>query len=719
MSIDGFQLTRRAFLAASGLVIGFAVMPKALARGLSTAATPDTAPATLAMNAFVRIGFDDTVTILSKHLEWGQGVFSGLAALVAEELDADWSQMRAMHAPVDEKLYANLVTVQRQRPIQSTFGSTSIPNSYEQYRRAGATARAMLVGAAAEAWALPAGEITITKGVISHARSGKSSKFGALVKQAARQTPPATITLKKPEDFILIGKELPRLDVPDKTDGKVVYTLDIAIDDMLVAVVKHPDHFGATVKAFDDSETRKVAGVVAVKPLQAGVAVYASDSYSAIKGRDRLKVEWDLSAAETRSSEQLETAYAARLGEPGLEALKSGDVETALAGDNMHRHADRFVFPFLAHAPMEVMDAVFVPAADGSVDIIAGSQTQSYDRDAVAGVLKLDRDQVRITTQLAGGGFGRRGIFGNPFMAEAASLFAALGGKRPVKYFHSREDDIRGGFYRPMYLHELRGAVDRSGKLVAWDHAIVGQPILPIPGIDPFMMKWTQHIPYHIPNIRVRAHNEKLAVPPMPWRGVGFNPACFAIETFIDELLEMAGQDPVAGRLANLSDERAKAVLERVAGMCDWGIHPTQGRQRGVALVQAFGSYIAQVAEVSRKPDGTPRVHAVWCAIDCGIVVNPNMVRAQLEGGIGFGLDATLFSEITLTEGGRVVQSNFHDYRTLRINEMPRIEVAILKSDRDPSGVGEAGVPPVAPAVANAWRKLTGKSVRRLPMVRA
>lgn len=714
MIADDIMPTRRAFLTASGLVIGFAIVPKALAATRSEQG----AAASQAMNAYVKVGFDDSVTIMSKHLEWGQGVFSGLAALVAEELDADWSQMRAVHAPADEKLYANLVNVGG-APIQGTFGSTSIPNSYEQYRRAGATARAMFVAAAAAKWTVPAEEVMISKGVISHKASRRTSRFGALVELAAAQTPPETPALKKPADFVLIGKELPRLDVPDKTNGKAMFTMDAAVDGMLVAVVRHSDNLGAKLKSFDDGEARKVPGVVDVKPLPAGVAVYATDSYSALKGREQLKVEWDLSEAETRSTPELEAAYAKRIGGPGLEALKSGDVDKALAGENLHHLSSRFLFPYLAHAPMEVMDAIIVPAQDGSVDIIAGSQTQSFDKDAVSRTLKLERNQVRIDTQLAGGGFGRRGIFGNPFMAETALLLTGAGGKRPIKYFHSREDDIRGGFYRPMYLHDLGAAMDRNGKLVAWDHAIVGQPVIPRDAPDPFMIEWTHHLPYDMPNIRVQTYNEKSPVPPMPWRGVSFNPACFAIETVMDELLEMAGQDPVAGRLANMTDEHARAVIERVAAMSGWGSALPEGRQRGVAFTHAFGSYIAQVAEVSRTEDGTPRVHKVWCAIDCGIVINPNMVRAQIEGGIGFGLGAALFSEITLGEGGGVVQSNFHDYRTLRINEMPDVEVAILKSDRNPSGVGEAGVPPIGPAVANAWRKLTGEKVRRQPMVRA
>jgi len=713
MTHHDFRLSRRAFLAGSGLVIGFAVVPKGFAaatQGVPAGGTPDLLP----INTFVKVGTDDTVTILSKHIEFGQGPFTGLATLVAEELDADWSQMRAVHSPADDKAYANLMF-----GMQGTGGSTAIANSYEQYRQAGATARAMLVAAAAEEWGVPAGEIAVARGVISHKASGKTSGFGALADKAAKQTPPEKPVLKDPKDFVLIGKELSKLDTVAKSTGKAVFTLDVLADNMMVAVVKHPDHFGATVKSFDDAETRKVPGVVDVKQVSAGVAVYANDTYSALKGRELLKVEWDLSKAETRSSTELTAAFSEKLSTKGLSATDNGNVDEAFAADGVKSLEADITFPFLAHAPMEPLDAAFVPAEDGSVDVYTGAQFPGGDHMAAAKALGLDPGKVRLNTQLAGGSFGRRAQFGSPYMTEAAEVFKASGGKRPLKHLWTREDDLRGGFYRPMYVHRLKGGIDKDGRIVGWSQTIVGQSIMGKADLDETSVEGASNLPYAIPNLRVQAHNEQLVVPPLWWRSVGHTHTGFAVETFVDELLQMAGKDPVEGRLALIADERFSGVLKRAAEMAKWGSGVPEGRERGVAVVKSFGTYVAQIVELSRNEDGTPRVHAVWCATDCGVAINPNVIKAQMEGGIGYGLGAVLFDEITLGDGGKIVQSNFHDYRSLRINEMPHVEVSVIASTEPPTGVGEPGVPPVGPAVANAWRKLTGEAVRRLPIVSA
>ncbi|MGE0281247.1 MAG: molybdopterin cofactor-binding domain-containing protein [Rhizobiaceae bacterium] len=713
MTHHDFRPSRRAFLAGSGLVIGFAVMPKGFAaatQGVPAGGTADLLP----INTFVKVGTDDTVTILSKHIEFGQGPFTGLATLVAEELDADWSQMRAVHSPADDKVYANLLF-----GVQGTGGSTAIANSYEQYRQAGATARAMLVAAAAEEWGVPAGEIAVARGVISHKASGKTSGFGALADKAAKQTPPEKPALKDPKDFVLIGKDLPKLDTEAKSTGKAVFTLDVLADNMMVAVVKHPDHFGATVKSLDDAETRKVAGVLDVKQVSSGVAVYANDTYSALKGRELLKVEWDLSKAETRSSTELTAAFSEKLGVKGLSATDSGNVDDAFAAGGVKTLEADIAFPFLAHAPMEPLDAAFVPAEDGTVDVYTGAQFPGGDHMAAAKVLGLDPGKVRLNTQLAGGSFGRRAQFGSPYMTEAAEVFKASGGKRPLKHLWTREDDLRGGFYRPMYVHRLKGGIDKDGKIVGWSQTIVGQSIMGKADLDETSVEGASNLPYAIPNLRVQAHNEQLVVPPLWWRSVGHTHTGFAVETFVDELLQIAGKDPVEGRLALITDQRFAGVLKRAAEMAKWGSAVPEGRERGVGVVKSFGTYVAQVVELSRQEDGTPRVHSVWCATDCGVAINPNVIAAQMEGGIGYGLGAVLFDEITLGDGGKIVQSNFHDYRSLRINEMPHVEVSVIASTEPPTGVGEPGVPPVGPAVANAWRRLTGEAVRRLPIVSA
>lgn len=714
MTIQEISTTRRAFLAGTGgLVIGFALMPKVSAFAAESGVQAGGPDSLVTLNTFVRIGTDDMVTILSKHIEFGQGPFTGLATLVAEELDADWGQMRAVHSPADDKVYANLAF-----GLQGTGGSSSIANSYEQFRKAGATARAMLVAAAANEWNVPASEITVEKGRVKHAGSGKESGFGALATQAAGIKPPSNVNLKNPANFTLIGQELPKLDTFSKTNGQAIYTLDIVPDNLLVAVVAHPDHFGAAVKSFDDSEARKVKGVVDVKQLPQGVAVYADNTFAALKGRSVLKVEWDLSKAETRSSNQLSADYAKALSEKGIVASDKGDVEKAFGDANLKILEAQIIFPFLAHAPMEPLDAVFIKAADGSLDVYNGAQFPGMDKATAAKIVGLDPSKVRLNTQITGGSFGRKAQFGSPYMQEAAAVFAATDQSRPVKHMWTREDDIRGGYYRPMYLHKMRGAIDADGRIVAWDQAIVGQSILAKADLDSTSVEGASDLPYDVPNLRVVSHNVNLSIPPLWWRSVGHTHTGFAVETFLDELFQMAGKDPVLGRLQQLKeDPRYAGVLNKAAELADWGGKVPEGRERGVAVVKSFNTYVGQVVEVSAGTDGVPRVHKVWCAVDCGVAINPNVIKAQMEGGIGYGLGAVLFDAVTLGEGGAIMQSNFHDYRSIRINEMPDVEVAVIKSDAPPTGVGEPGVPPVGPATANAWRRLTGAPVRSLPIV--
>jgi isoquinoline 1-oxidoreductase beta subunit len=714
MTIQEISTTRRAFLAGTGgLVIGFALMPKVSAFAAESGVQAGGPDSLVTLNTFVRIGTDDMVTILSKHIEFGQGPFTGLATLVAEELDADWGQMRAVHSPADDKVYANLAF-----GLQGTGGSSSIANSYEQFRKAGATARAMLVAAAANEWNVPASEITVEKGRVKHAGSGKESGFGALATQAAGIKPPSNVNLKDPANFTLIGQELPKLDTFSKTNGQAIYTLDIVPDNLLVAVVAHPDHFGAAVKSFDDSEARKVKGVVDVKQVPQGVAVYADNTFAALKGRSVLKVEWDLSKAETRSSNQLSADYAKALSEKGIVASEKGDVEKAFGDANLKILEAQIIFPFLAHAPMEPLDAVFIKAADGSLDVYNGAQFPGMDKATAAKIVGLDPSKVRLNTQITGGSFGRKAQFGSPYMQEAAAVFAATDQSRPVKHMWTREDDIRGGYYRPMYLHKMRGAIDADGRIVAWDQAIVGQSILAKADLDSTSVEGASDLPYDVPNLRVVSHNVNLSIPPLWWRSVGHTHTGFAVETFLDELFQMAGKDPVLGRLQQLKeDPRYAGVLNKAAELADWGGKVPEGRERGVAVVKSFNTYVGQVVEVSAGTDGVPRVHKVWCAVDCGVAINPNVIKAQMEGGIGYGLGAVLFDAVTLGEGGAIMQSNFHDYRSIRINEMPDVEVAVIKSDAPPTGVGEPGVPPVGPATANAWRRLTGAPVRSLPIV--
>jgi len=715
MGIQNIRPTRRSFLAGSGLVIGVALAGKSRAASALIQGDPaDVEGPASPLNAFVRVSPDGTVTVLSKHIEFGQGPYTGLTTLVAEEIDADWSQMRVEAAPANDEVYANLAF-----GLQGTGGSTAIANSYEQMRRAGATAKAMLVAAAAEAWGVPAGEINVSKGRIRHEASGNEAGFGEFAEKAAQMDPPSDVPLKDPKDFVLIGKDRPKLDTPEKTNGKAVFTLDVLAEDMLIAVVAHPHHFGATVKSFDDTETRKVPGVVDVQQIPQGVAVYAENTFAALKGRAALEIEWDLSKAETRSSEEIYDDYRAETSNPGLEAANNGDVEAALSSEGITSLDTEIVFPFLAHAPMEPLDAVLIRAEDGSIDCYNGAQFPGQDKAAIADVCGVDPQKVRVNTQLAGGSFGRRAQFGSPYMREAAAVFKASGMNRPVKHMWTREDDIRGGFYRPIYVHSIKGAIDGDGNITGWDHKIVGQSIMNKDELDETSVEGTSDMPYAIPNLRVYSHQPKIGVPVLWWRSVGHTHTAFAVETFLDRLLEQAGKDPVEGRLALLEGSpRHVGVLKKVAEIADWGSPVPEGRQRGVAVHKSFDTYVAEIAEVSIGDDGMPKVHKVWCAVDCGVAVNPNIIKAQMEGGIGYGLGAILYDSVDLDRGGAVVQSNFHDYRSLRINEMPEVEVAIIESSEAPTGVGEPGTPPIGPAVANAWRRLTGQPVQRLPLSR-
>jgi isoquinoline 1-oxidoreductase beta subunit len=720
MTAHDLDLSRRNLLKGAGaLVIGFSLPQSGRAQSGAAQVFKPGGEAVFAPNAFVRIAADDSVTVMIKHIEFGQGPFTGLATLVAEELDADWSQMRAEHAPADAKLYANLAF-----GMQGTGGSTAIANSWEQMRRAGATARAMLVQAAAAAWKVPAAEITVEKGVLKHA-SGKQGRFGEFAEAAARLQAPAEVKLKDPAQFRLIGKEgaVSRLDSRGKSTGKTEFTIDIRTPEMLTVVVARPPRFGGKVASFDASEARKVKGVVDVQQLSSGVAVYATGMWPALKGREALKVSWDESAAEKRGTRELTAEYRRLARTPGLTAGRHGDAEAVLAKAEKVIEAE-YLFPYLAHAPMEPLDGYLEWNAQGALARF-GSQLQTGDHQAIARVLGLPPEKVQVETMLSGGSFGRRAQPTMELAVELAEAARAIGPNRPVKLVRTREDDLSGGYYRPLFLHRLRGAV-KDGKVVAWSSAIVGQSFLkgsPFEamiknGIDPVMVEGASELPYEVADFRCDLHTVEVGVPTLWWRSVGHTHTGYAVECFIDQLLQEAGQDPVAGRLALMGKhQRLANVLKAVADLAKWnGPGPVDGRARGVAVVESFGSYVAQIAEVSLGEGGEPKVHKIWCAVDCGIAVNPDIIRAQMEGGIGFGLGHALYGEITL-DAGKPVQSNFDSYRSLRINEMPEVEVRIVPSTEKPTGVGEPGVPPTGPAVANALARLGRERPRSLPMV--
>jgi isoquinoline 1-oxidoreductase beta subunit len=706
-------------IAGAGLTIGISLSDRARAAAGTATVASATAGGVFAPNAFVRINPDNSINVVIKHLEMGQGTYTGLATLVAEELDADWDQIVAESAPADATLYNNLLM----GPTQGTGGSTAIANSFEQMRRAGAAARAMLVGAAATEWGVPVSEITVLKGVLSHKPSARSATFGAMSSSAAEQPvpDPQSLKLKSPKDFRYIGKSMPRKDV-GKTDGTAIFTQDIKLSGMLTAVVLHPPRFGARVAGIRDQRARDSSGVVDVVQIPSGVAVIARDFWSAKKGRDLLEVDWDEGNALKRGSAELLDEYRSRAARPGLVARNDGDTGVALAGAAKVIEAT-YEFPFLAHATMEPMNCV-VQVNEQSCEIWNGAQLHTTDQALVASVLGIPDRQVKINTLYAGGSFGRRANPHADYVVEATHIARTKKGT-PVKLVWTREDDTRAGYFRPMYVHRIRAGLDEDGNPVAWEQRVVGQSILAgtlfeefavKDGIDASSVEGASTLPYRIPNLRVDLHTVDAGVPVQWWRSVGHTHTAYSTETFVDELAAAAGRDPVEFRAALLKDHpRHLRVLKLAAEKAGWGSELPQGRTRGVAVHESFNSFVAQVAEVSLQENGGFRVERVVCAVDCGIAVNPDVIVAQMESGIGFGLSPLLMSEITL-DNGKVVQSNFHDYQVLRINQMPEIEVHIVPSAEPPTGVGEPGTPPIAPAVANALFAATGRTFHRLPL---
>lgn len=707
--------SRRDFMKA----VGFA--GAGLTLGLRLPSLIDTAEAAdgpFAPNAFVRIAPDNRITVVIKHLEMGQGTYTGLSTIVAEELDADWSQVQPEGAPADATRYSNSMF-----GAQGTGGSSSIANSWEQLRQAGAAAKAMLIAAAAAEWDVPAAEVTTSGGVLRHERSGRSATYGEMSNPAARQPvpDPATVKLKEPKDFVLIGKERLKRKDTGKADGTAIFTQDIQMDGMLTAVVAHAPRFGGKVKSVKDGRARDVAGVVDVVQIPTGVAVLAHDFWSAKKARDLLEIEWDETNAFKRSSTELFDEYRELAGRPGASARNDGDVEAALRKAGQIVEAT-YEFPYLAHATMEPMNCV-VRVNDGSCDIWNGAQLQTGDQASVAGVLGIPMEQVNIEMLYAGGSFGRRANPHSDYVVEAAQVAKTRKGV-PVKLVWTREDDTQAGYFRPMYVHRIRGAIDAEGNPVAWEQRIVGQSIFADTafeaviqnGIDNSSVEGASTLPYSIPNLRVDLHTTKVGVPVQWWRSVGHTHTAYSTETFMDELAKAAGRDPVEFRRALLKGHpRHLGVLNLAAEKSGWGTPLSEGRYRGIAVHESFSSFVAEVAEISMQDDGNFRVERVVCAIDCGIAINPDVIRAQMESCIGYGLSPLLMSEITLDEG-RVVQTNFHNYQVLRIDRMPKVEVHIVPSSAPPTGVGEPGTPPIAPAVANALFAATGKRHHSLPL---
>lgn len=709
-------LSRRRFLVGAaatgtGIAVGFRVLPLA-AEGTAAPASP--------FQSYLEIGEDGRVTVLSSQFEMGQGSYHGLATLVVEELDCDWNDVEVLGASGNLATYGNIMWG---GTAQGTGGSTSMATSWDRYRQAGATAKAMLKAAAAEAWGVPAGEIEAAAGVLRHAASGREAGFGEMAAAAAAQPVPGEVTLKTPAEWTQIGNpEVLRYDRFGKTDGTQDFTLDVQLPGMLTAAMIHPPKFGATLVRFDGEAAKAMPGVVEVVAVPRGIAVVAEDTWSAINATWSVEAEWDESEAETRGSEEILSEYRALATQaPTALARDEGDFDAALAEAAQVVEAS-YEFPYLAHAALEPMNAVARMNEDGTLEVWGGHQIPDFYQYLSSQIAEIPVEQVRMHVLKTGGGFGRRAVGDGDVVVEAVSIAKALGWRAPIKVQWTRENDMRGGRYRPAYVHRLRAGLDEDGRLVAWDNHIVGQSIVsgtPFEGliqngIDNTSVEGSSTLPYAVPNLRVGLTTTDVRVPVLWWRAVGSTHTAYATEVFMDEVIEAAGADPVQFRLDLLGDHpRHAEVLRLAAEAAGWGSDLPEGRFLGVALHESFASYVAQIAEVS-VDDGQVRVHRVVCAVDCGVPINPDTIRAQMEGGIGFGLGSILQEELTLT-AGEVDQGNYDGYRPLRISQMPEIEVVIVDSPASPTGVGEPGTPPIGPAVANAVYRATGRRVRQLP----
>ncbi|MDR5881323.1 xanthine dehydrogenase family protein molybdopterin-binding subunit [Caballeronia sp. LZ032] len=720
--------SRRAFLkwgvtasvaAGGGLLVGFSLPAASQDQGKGKSViggdgveTPQ--DGVFAPNAFVQIDKSGKVVLIMPKVEMGQGVYTSLPMLIAEELEVPLDQVTIDHAPPNEKLFTD--------PLlggQLTGGSTSIRYAWEPMRKAGAAARMMLVAAAAQQWQCDAASCQAQGGKVVDASGERSASYGDLAEAAAKMPVPTDIKLKDPKDFKIIGTPVKRLDSPEKVDGTAMFGLDVRLPDMVYAAIVNCPVFGGTVVSFDDSAAKKVPGVRQVVKFDNGVAVVGDHTWAAKRGAAALKVEWNEGAGAKLSTRQLVDDMAQASQRSGAVARKEGDAGNALSGAKTRVDAV-YVQPLLAHATMEPINCTVHVRPDGC-DIWLGTQVPTRVRDAGMQATGLPADKIVVHNHLLGGGFGRRLEF--DMATQALKIGKALG--VPVKVTWSREEDIQHDMYRPCYYDQLSAGLDANGKPVAWTHRIVGSSVLArfAPpavknGVDPDAVEVAADLHYDLPNqlidyVRLEPHD----VPTAFWRGVGPTRGTFVVESFIDELAAQAKADPVQYRRDLLGKSpRARNVLDVATQAAGWGQHALpQGQGRGVSVMHAFGSFFSIVADVSVDKEGEVKVERIVCAVDCGMAVNPNTIEAQVQGGIIFGITAALYSEITIKDG-RVEQSNFTDYRILRIHETPPVEVHIVKSTEAPGGIGEPGTAALAPAITNAIYAATGKRLRQLPV---
>jgi isoquinoline 1-oxidoreductase beta subunit len=706
-----------------GLLIAFRVSAAGRLAGVEMPGNPDFigaaalaggAPAEAAPNAYLRIAPDNGITVVLAHAEMGQGIWTTLPMLIADELDADWKDIKVEHAPAG-KDYVHTVF-----GIQITGGSSTTWSEFDRYRMAGATARVALVQAAAKRWGMAVDGCTTSGGYVM--AGDKKASFGELAQEAAALPPPQKVALRPASEWKYIGKGAKRLDGPAKTNGGAKFGMDMQFPGLLTAVVAHAPVFGGRVKSFDATRAKTVPGVKAVVQIPTGVAVIADHFWAASQGRKALDIVWDLPVVVTPDTPAQVAEYRKLAATKGLPAAQKGNAEKALTGAGKVVEAE-YVFPYLAHAPMEPMNCTVKLTAD-HCEIWVGTQLPGIDQAAAAKILGLSPNQVRVNTVFLGGGFGRRATPSSDFVSEAVQI--AKASEQFIKMVWTREDDMKSGYYRPAYVHKVKVGLDGSGMPVAWQHNIAGQSIMAGTmfaagiknGIDETSVEGIADSPYLdvIPDYYIGLHTTTSPVPVLWFRSVGNTHTAYVMETMVDELAHAAGQDPVAYRRILLKGHtRHLAALNLVAEKAGWDQPLPAGRFRGVAVHEAFGSYVAEVVEISIEK-GQPKVHKVTCSIDCGVAVNPDGVRAQMESGIVFGLTMALYGEISI-EKGMVKQNNFYDYRMVRMYESPVIEVHIVPSTEKMGGAGECGVPPMAPALASAVFAATGKRVHRLPFM--
>jgi len=726
-------LSRRTFLRAGAAAGGGLLISFSLPARISTALGGGAPPRDFMPNGFIRIDRDGRVTLVMHKVEMGQGTYTSMPMLLAEELEVDLSQVRLEHAPPDDALYAEPFF-----GVQETGGSTSVRGNWEPLRRAGATARSMLVSAAAETWNVPATTCRAASGAVMHGPTGRSLSYGALVDRAALLPVPRDVALKDPKDFKLIGTPVKRLDTPEKVDGTAQFGIDVRLPGMKFAAVAACPVFGGKLASVDDTRAKALPGVQQVVRLDDAVAVVADDTWSAKRGLAALDIRWDEGPNAKVTTADIVQQLADASQKSGVVARKQGDAAGAMAGAAQKVEAI-YELPFLAHATMEPVNCTVDVRPDGC-DVWVGTQVPTFTQTAAAKVTGLPKARVRVHNHLLGGGFGRR--LEVDFITRAVQIAKQVTG--PVQVLWSREEDIQQDMYRPYYYDRIAAGLDAGGKPIAWTHRITGSSIIArvsselfpknlrviralglgsliatVRGLDTDAVEGAAEPPYDLPNIRVEyVRQEPPGVPTAFWRGVGPTRSIFVVESFIDELAAVAKRDPFEYRRALLDGSpRAKAVLELAAERAGWGrpLPAGSGRGRGIALLHAFGSYVAQVAEVEVSKQGDVRVQRVVCAVDCGTVVNPDIVKAQMESGIVFGITGALWGEITIKDG-RVEQHNFHDYRMLRLSEAPVVDVHLVTSTEAPGGVGEPGTSAVMPAVANAIFAATGRRIRKLPV---